>query len=164
VPTASSQPHARAQNSSAPGLSTIGEDLTVTGDVTSNGEIHVDGHVHGDIHCGSLVLSESSEIEGSVIAENVVIRGRLIGSVRALWVTLQSTSHVEGDLLHKSLAVEQGAYFEGKSHRSEDPLALSQTTPGEGATEPQPVPDCPGRQRGKPKTGFIRSLPESQNG
>jgi cytoskeletal protein CcmA (bactofilin family) len=36
---------------------------------------------------------------------------------------LQATCHVEGDVLHKSLAIEQGAFFEGKSRRSEEPLA-----------------------------------------
>ena len=38
-------------------------------------------------------------------------------------IILQSESKVEGDLYHKSLAIEQGAYFEGKSRRVEDPLA-----------------------------------------
>ena len=39
-------------------------------------------------------------------------------------VMLQSTAHVEGDLLHQDLAMEQGAYFQGESRRAEDPLAL----------------------------------------
>jgi cytoskeletal protein CcmA (bactofilin family) len=30
---------------------------------------------------------------------------------------------VEGDIFHQSLAIEQGAYFEGKSRRSDNPLA-----------------------------------------
>jgi len=38
-------------------------------------------------------------------------------------VTLQSSSHVEGDIFHQSLAIEQGAFFEGKSRRTEDPIA-----------------------------------------
>jgi cytoskeletal protein CcmA (bactofilin family) len=40
-----------------------------------------------------------------------------------LRITLQAPSHVEGDIFHQSLAIEQGAYFEGKSRRSDDPLA-----------------------------------------
>jgi cytoskeletal protein CcmA (bactofilin family) len=67
-----------------------------------------------------------------VIAEDVVLRGRLIGSVRALRVTLQSKCHVEGDLVHQSIAIEQGAYFEGKSLHADDPLSFSQKTPGRG--------------------------------
>jgi len=93
----------------------------------SNGDIHLDGQVQGDIHCVSLVLGESSQLEGSAIAEEVVIRGHLIGSVRALRVSLQSTSHVEGDLFYESLAIEQGAYFEGKSRRSDDPFSRQDT-------------------------------------
>jgi cytoskeletal protein CcmA (bactofilin family) len=38
-------------------------------------------------------------------------------------VSLQSTSHVEGDVYHQALVMEQGAFFEGKSTRSDDPLA-----------------------------------------
>jgi cytoskeletal protein CcmA (bactofilin family) len=60
---------------------------------------------------------------GGVIAEDVVVRGRVVGSIRGLRVTLQAQSHVEGDIFHQSLAIEQGAYFEGKSRRSDDPLA-----------------------------------------
>jgi cytoskeletal protein CcmA (bactofilin family) len=50
-----------------------------------------------------------------------------VGSVRGLRVTLQAQSHVEGDIFHQSLAIEQGAYFEGKSRRSDDPLAEIKT-------------------------------------
>ena len=108
----------------SPGTSTIGEGLVIDGNVTSNSPLHIDGRVPGDVQCASLVLGENSEIEGNVVAEDVVIRGRLIGSVRGVRVILQSSCHVEGDLLHASLAMEQGAYFEGKSRRSEDPLAV----------------------------------------
>jgi cytoskeletal protein CcmA (bactofilin family) len=103
--------------------SIIGEDLTITGNVTSKGEIQVDGEIQGDVHCGSLLLGDKSQVQGSVIAEDVVVRGKVVGSIRGLRVTLQSQSHVEGDIFHQSLAIEQGAYFEGKSRRSDDPMA-----------------------------------------
>jgi cytoskeletal protein CcmA (bactofilin family) len=64
--------------------STIGEDLTITGDVTSKGELRIDGRVQGNVHCLSLIPGENSEIKGDVKAEEVLIRGRLIGSVRAV--------------------------------------------------------------------------------
>jgi len=103
--------------------SIIGEDLTITGNVSSKGEIQVDGEIQGDIHCGSLLLGDKSKVQGSVIAEDVVVRGKVLGSIRGLRVTLQAQSHVEGDIFHQSLAIEQGAYFEGKSRRSDDPMA-----------------------------------------
>lgn len=103
--------------------SIIGEDLTVIGNVSSKGEIQVDGEIQGDIDCGSLLLGDKAQVQGSVRAQDVVVRGKVIGAIRGLRVTLQSQSHVEGDIFHQSLAIEQGAYFEGKSRRSDDPLA-----------------------------------------
>ena len=80
----------RVKDSGTP--TTIGGDLTITGNVTSKGEIQLDGHVQGDIHCMALILGESANVEGNVTADDVVIRGRLIGSIRALRVMLQATA------------------------------------------------------------------------
>jgi cytoskeletal protein CcmA (bactofilin family) len=151
---------ARAQNSDPLSISTIGEDLTITGNATSTGELHLDGRIHGDVHCVALVLGENAQLEGNVVAEDVMIRGRLIGSVRALRVMLQSQAHVEGNLFHKSLSIEQGTYFDGESRPSEDPLSASPEVP---TIEPQLNQNGrldDGNQRGSLK-GFIRSLPES---
>jgi cytoskeletal protein CcmA (bactofilin family) len=141
-----------ARDSDTLSVSNIGGDLTIVGNVTSKGEINLDGHVEGDIHCVALVLGENSSVEGNVAADDVVIRGRLTGSVKALRVTLQSNSHVEGDLTHQSLAIEQGAFFDGKSLPLENLLPTSQTTAEDStASEPQSVLE----------TAFVRSLPES---
>ena len=152
----------RAHDSGPLSISTIDEGLTITGNVTSKGELHLNGHVQGDVCCVSLVLGENAQLEGSVVAEDVRVRGRLIGSVRALRVTLQSKSHVEGNLLHKSLSIEQDTHFEGESRPSENPLSSSPEVP---AVEPQlnhnERPDAVKYpDRGK---GFIRSLPESRS-
>jgi len=102
--------------------SVIGEDLTVEGNVVSKGEVQLEGEIKGDVHCASLVIGDKALIEGGVVADDVIVRGRVVGSIRGHRVTLQSSSHVEGDIYHQSLAIEQGAYFEGKSRRSDDPL------------------------------------------
>ena len=99
------------------------EDLTIRGNVISAGEIQVDGEIEGDIRCGSVLLGDKSKVTGGVAAEDVVVRGHVVGSIRGLRITLQAQSHVEGDIFHQSLAIEQGAYFEGKSRRSDNPLA-----------------------------------------
>jgi cytoskeletal protein CcmA (bactofilin family) len=101
----------------------IGEDLTIRGNITSKGEIQVDGEIEGDIRCGSLLLGDKSKVTGGVAAEDVVVRGHIVGSVRGVRITLQGQSVVEGDIFYQSLAIEQGACFEGTTHRSENPLA-----------------------------------------
>jgi cytoskeletal protein CcmA (bactofilin family) len=144
-------------------VSTIGEDLTISGNVRSKGELHVDGRVEGDVHCASLILGENSEIDGNVTANDVLIRGSLIGSVRGLRVTLQSTAHVEGDLLHKDLAMEQGAYFEGESRPSEDPLSAGQPTQDEEVAAKPQLAERKESRRDKPSTTFVRTLRESDS-
>ncbi|MEZ5776079.1 MAG: polymer-forming cytoskeletal protein [Hyphomicrobiaceae bacterium] len=105
--------------------SIIGADLQVTGSLVSKGEVNVEGEIQGDINCSSLLVGDTARITGNVVAEDVVVRGHVEGSIRGARVTLQSSSHVEGDIYHKSLAIEQGAYFEGKSRRSEDPIGTA---------------------------------------
>jgi cytoskeletal protein CcmA (bactofilin family) len=119
--------------------SIIGEDLTIEGNVSSKGEIQVDGQIKGDVNCGSLLLGDKAMVDGSVIAEDVVIRGKVMGSIRGLRVTLQAQSHVEGDIEHQSLAIEQGAYFEGKSRRSDNPLAAESTGSGRNSSSASSV-------------------------
>lgn len=106
----------------------IGEDLTITGNVVTKGEIQVDGEIQGDVHCGSIVVGEKAAITGGIVADEVTVRGRVTGSIRGFRVSLQSNSHVEGDIFHQSLAIEQGAYFEGKSRRSDDPVSAGKSS------------------------------------
>ncbi|MEO0863123.1 MAG: polymer-forming cytoskeletal protein, partial [Pseudomonadota bacterium] len=51
-----------------------------------------------------------------------VINGRIVGRVRGLKVRLTSTARVEGDIIHKTIAIESGAHFEGSVQRQDDPL------------------------------------------
>ena len=103
--------------------SLIGDDLTITGNIVSQGEVQVNGNVQGDIQCASLVVGEDAEIKGSVVADDVVVRGRLVGTIRGERLSLQNSCHVEADISHKSLVIEQGAFFEGKSRRADEPGA-----------------------------------------
>ncbi|MGB6970183.1 MAG: polymer-forming cytoskeletal protein [Methyloceanibacter sp.] len=146
----------RPSSSSKIEASTIGEDLVITGNVDSKSEIHLEGNVRGDVSCVALVLGENSKLEGNVKADDVVVRGRLIGSVKAMRVTLHSTSHVEGDLHHQSLAIEQGAYFDGNSRRCEDPFAPPMNI---GETTAQAASEPAERRNHRPGKAFVRSLP-----
>lgn len=119
--------------------SVIGPDLVINGNLVSRGEIQVDGEVQGDIHGSHVVVGERARITGGIVAEEIVVRGHVMGSVRGKRVLLQSSSHVEGDIYHNTLAIEQGAFFEGKSRRTDDPLAGDTT-----AQRQFPVPGTPG--------------------
>ena len=107
--------------------SVIGADLSITGNLESKGEVQIEGEIQGDVHAQRIVIGERARIIGALIAEEVVVRGSVQGSIRGNAVTFQSSSRIEGDVIHKSLAIERGAYFEGKSRRSEDPMSLQRT-------------------------------------
>lgn len=121
--------------------SIIGEDLTVTGNIVSKGEVQIEGEVQGDIHCSSLVIGEKAQVTGGLLADDVVVRGRVVGSIRGARVSLQSSSHVEGDIYHQSLAIEQGAFFEGKSRRADDPMTTKVDGDSGKSSSPSGKPD-----------------------
>ena len=104
--------------------SIIGEDLTITGNIVSKGEVHIAGEVQGDVFCLSLAIGEGGRVKGAIVAEEVIISGRVTGSIHALAVTLEPNSHIEGDICHQTIRLEQGSYFEGRSRRADNPLAL----------------------------------------
>jgi len=101
--------------------SLISEGLQFEGGVTGDGELHVDGMVRGDIRVRQLTLSETGVIEGAVIAELVEVRGKVLGSISGKQVRLYVTAHVEGDITHEQLAIEAGAFFQGRSLRLQRP-------------------------------------------
>lgn len=115
-------PPKRSNARTAPSI--ISSDLAVHGDMTAAGDIQIDGTVEGDVRSQSLTVGEKASVTGEVTADDVMIRGRVIGSVRGRRVQLASTCHVEGDIIHETLAVETGAFFEGNCKHSDDPLGL----------------------------------------
>ncbi|HWU00368.1 MAG TPA: polymer-forming cytoskeletal protein [Terriglobales bacterium] len=109
------QGRASAGRSSVPSI--ISADLRITGDLECSGDIQIDGVVNGDIQSRNIVIGEGAAVTGSLKAETVQVFGKLIGQIHADTVTLERTAHVAGDILHKALAIAQGAFLEGAIKR-----------------------------------------------
>lgn len=110
--------------------SLIAENVSLRGDVATDGDVHLDGALTGDMRVRELTIGEGGAVEGSIEAESVEIRGRVVGTVTAKSVRLYSTARVQGDITHAQLAIETGAHFEGRSLKFEtpatvEPLAIS---------------------------------------
>jgi cytoskeletal protein CcmA (bactofilin family) len=108
--------------------SIIESGMTISGNVISDGEVHVKGTIKGDIHCARLLVTKTATVNGTIVAKDAEIQGRVTGTIRAMQVTLAAGAQVEADVYHASLAMEQGAFFEGKSHRSDDPISKAPKT------------------------------------
>lgn len=122
--------------------SVLSADLSVTGDIKTEGDVQIEGQVQGDIRAHQLTVGETATVRGEILADEVIVHGRVIGRVRGVKVRLTSTARVEGDIVHKTIAIESGAHFEGSVQRADDPLT--------GGTTPKLAP---------PKTDFS-SAPE----
>jgi cytoskeletal protein CcmA (bactofilin family) len=118
----------RPRPTEAGAKSVIGNDLKIIGQglkIISQGTLQVDGDVEGDIGGAEVIVGETGKVTGTVAAARVIVRGTVSGVIRGGTVTLQSSSHVEGDVHHVSLAIEQGAHFHGHSRRAADAAALT---------------------------------------
>jgi cytoskeletal protein CcmA (bactofilin family) len=75
-------------------------------------------------YLSSTRIGEMGRVTGTVVAQRVIVRGTISGVIRGATVTLQSSSHVECDIHHMSLAIEQGAEFDGRCRRAADAKGL----------------------------------------
>lgn len=102
------------------GLATsiIGPELTIAGNLITKGQVQIDGEVEGDVHGIHVLVAESGCITGLISADEIIVRGRVMGSIRGKRVMLKSSCHVAADVFHDSLTIEDGAAFEGQAHRS----------------------------------------------
>ena len=93
----------------------IAKGLKIVGSVTAEGLVWVYGQIDGELHCSSQVIDRDAYISGTVTAERVVVDGKVEGPIQAGKIVLKSRAQVVGDIHHQSLAIESGAFFDGRS-------------------------------------------------
>jgi cytoskeletal protein CcmA (bactofilin family) len=121
--------------------SLIAHDMTLEGNITGGGELQVDGAIKGDVRVERVTIGEGGHVDGGVYAEAVEVRGRVNGSITAKQVRLHGACHVDGDITHEQLAMETGAFFQGRSLRLQrPPTQAAQPTVTPPAPRPAPTP------------------------
>jgi len=124
--------------------SIIGTNCSLAGDITSDGEVHIDGKVDGDVRCETLVIGEQGGVTGEINAETVRVLGAVTGQITARAVELAKTARIKGDITHETLAVEAGAFVEGRFNRmraeGEAAEPVKSLAPGESASSDEEVP------------------------
>jgi cytoskeletal protein CcmA (bactofilin family) len=97
----------------------ITHDVHLLGNIVSDGAVDFSGTIDGNIRCDSLTLRENGTIKGEVTANSVFIQGTVKGLIRAKNVNLLASCKVEGIIIHEQLAIEDGAFVDGKFKRSD---------------------------------------------
>jgi len=126
---------ASADRATREGSSVIGRDLSIEGPsitMRCKGSLRVDGNIEANLHCAELIIGEQAVIVGSIAGNKIAVSGRVNGAIFGDSVVLHSTAHVVGDISSCSLAIEQGATFDGRARKVTDP--------GEVAPQIQPSP------------------------
>lgn len=112
-----------SQNS---GASIVAQEVTIEGNITAAGELHIDGTIYGSVRAKSCVIDSNGFVQGEVVAEEIFIRGRVIGPIRGVHVNLYAGAQVEGDILNDTISIENGANVYGMIGRAEGPIGDAQ--------------------------------------
>src|SRR6516225_3823733 len=114
-------PPRREPTTNAATRSCIGSGMSIVGNIECNGPAQVFGRIEGELRASDLVIGDGAQVEGSVIAQDVTVRGHVKGTVRAVRVKLRDGGAVECDIFHQSLSIDENSLFEGVSRRVENP-------------------------------------------
>ena len=94
----------------------VGVGSSFRGTLMVAGTLKIDGEFDGDIlNCDRLEIGEHGLMRADVEVKEAVVRGRVIGNIRALGVLdLKAGSRVEGDVTAYSVVMEPGVFFSGR--------------------------------------------------
>jgi cytoskeletal protein CcmA (bactofilin family) len=98
-------------------MSVIGADITITGNIEASVDLHIEGKIVGDVRCATLILGESSVVEGHIHAERVRVSGAVNGSIDTRDLAIEATAKVAGEISYDRLRVANGGTLEGNVRR-----------------------------------------------
>ena len=122
-------------------LSLIGAGMKVIGDIETSGVVKVEGTVEGNIrNARQVLLGRQGEITGDIHARDVVLGGRVSGTIYASErVEVQGTASVHGDIQTKSIVVLEGARVNGAVKMDGGAAASSHAAADDDADAPMPA-------------------------
>ncbi|WP_296168642.1 polymer-forming cytoskeletal protein [uncultured Brevundimonas sp.] len=129
-----------ATTASAPrstNLSTLSAGVRYEGNISGGGDVQVDGALKGDVRLARVLIGESGSVEGAITADMIEVRGKVNGSITAKSVRLLATARVEGDITQEQLAIEPGAWFQGRSIQAKRELPTAAAIAEAEAAKPE---------------------------
>lgn len=90
--------------------------------------LRISGKFEGNLTTrGSLIIGREADVKADIVGENIVIAGKVKGKIKATTgFRLTSTAQVNGDLEVSSIAIEEGAVFNGKCKMNEGKISLGE--------------------------------------
>lgn len=119
-------------------ISSVSSETTIVGRLICEGVLKIYGLVEGEVIASNAFIADGARIQGDIVAEELTIGGRVKGNIHALRVKLQTTAVVEGDIFHRSLSIDEDAWFEGFSRPENPPEPRSSINVESSTPEPRP--------------------------
>jgi cytoskeletal protein CcmA (bactofilin family) len=94
----------------------IGRSVTIKGELTGAEDLFVDGAVEGSIELRShgLTVGPNGRVHANIVAQDVVIFGKVEGNVRGNErVELKRSAVLHGDIFTQRIVIEDGAFLKG---------------------------------------------------
>jgi cytoskeletal protein CcmA (bactofilin family) len=122
----------------------LSTDVEIKGTVKFTNDLVVDGKIEGEITSdGNLTVGENARIKAEIKTATVVVYGKVHGNLTASdRVELKSSAEVVGDIKAKTLSIEAGAIFVGKSTVGTPAQAPASAQPAAKAA-PAAAPEAP---------------------
>ncbi|PIZ56679.1 cell shape determination protein CcmA [bacterium (Candidatus Torokbacteria) CG_4_10_14_0_2_um_filter_35_8] len=94
----------------------IGSSVSIEGEFRSQNNVRIDGRVVGLVETEKdLAVGETAKIKANIRAENAVIAGKVEGDITVQnQLEITETGEVLGDIKAKIVAIQAGAFFNGK--------------------------------------------------
>ena len=133
-----------ARSSPAATRNVLSTDVEIKGTVKFTNDLVVDGKIEGEINSdGNLTVGENARIKAEIKTATVVVYGKVHGNITATdRVELKSSGEVVGDIKAKTLSIEAGAIFVGKSTvgtPAHAPASVVKSTAAPEAPKPSPL-------------------------
>ena len=98
-------------------MMTLDADMAALGRLVVLGAVRLDGRFEGTIVCSKLEIGPDGYLIGSVVTQDLVVAGQLVGNVQASRVYLSGSAILEGELNYETLRMDETATLVGDSRR-----------------------------------------------
>jgi len=130
-PTVAEQPRAKAPASAVPQgpeLFRIGKTMRLKGELVGSIDVEIQGVVEGRVQVEEhlLVIAEGGRAMAEVSAREVVVRGQVVGNVKATErIVVETSGVVMGDICAPSIQLDDGSRFTGTINREAEPAKVT---------------------------------------
>lgn len=145
----------------------VGVDTKIEGTVITKTSLRVDGSIVGGVCAdGTVVVSKSGYIKGNVIAQNIVVAGKVDGNLQIKDKTnIEPTGTVIGDISTSRILIDEESTFQGNCNMKRSEKAeLEEVEELNETRKPEPAAEEPEKKTPVRRKNGRSKIKESDKG